>query len=244
MSGHSKWATIKHAKGINDAKRGKIFSRLSKLISIAVREGGGIDNPDDNPKLRMMMEKARAENMPNDNIKRAIDKGAGRIEGASYEEIVYEGFGPNKVAMMIECTTDNKNRTNSEIKITLDKSGGILAASGSTSYFFDRKGVITVLKPEEKDLEEFQLELIDFEISDFGSLESNRLKLFVEASKTHEISEAISKSGIKVVDYDVEMIPNIFVTLEEKEFEKFNKFLEIIDDQDDVLKIYHNAKKA
>jgi YebC/PmpR family DNA-binding regulatory protein len=243
MSGHSKWSTIKHDKGVTDAKRGKLFSRCSKAISIAVREGGG-DDPESNPKLRLMIEKAKSYNMPKENIQRAIDRGAGRVEGASYEEVMYEGFGPNKIAMMIECVTDNRNRTNSEIKSLFDKQGGVLGSMGSTGYFFDRKGTIIVNVPEGKGMEELQLELIDLGAEDFREVGSGKLLVLVAAADTHAVTEAIKGSGIEVLESEVSMVPNTTIELSEKQFVQFGKFLDIVDDYEDVQNIYHNAKKA
>jgi len=243
MSGHSKWSTIKHDKGVADAKRGKLFSRLAKTIAIAVREGSS-DDPESNPKLRLMIDKAKAANMPKENIERAIDRGAGRVEGASYEEVTYEGFGPHKVAFMVDCVTDNRNRTNSEIKTLFEKNGGVLGSMGSTGYFFDRKGLITVAIPEGKDLEEFELTLIDLGAEDFKEPGNGSLQVLVGATDTHAVAEAMKNSGVEVVDTEVAMVPNTNIELGEKEYEQFTKFLDIIDDFDDVQAVYHNAKKA
>lgn len=243
MSGHSKWSTIKHDKGVADAKRGKLFSRYAKAIAIAVREGGG-DDPETNAKLRLMVEKAKFYNMPKENIQRAIDRGAGRVEGASFEEVMYEGFGPGKVALMIECVTDNRNRTNSEIKSLFDKNGGVLGSIGSTNYFFDRKGLITLKIPQGKDVEELQLELIDMGADDFKEMGNGQLQVIVDASNTHAVAEAIANSGLEVQEADVAMVPNTLIELADKEYEHFSKFLDIVDDYDDVQSIYHNAKKV
>jgi len=242
MSGHSKWATIKHGKAIADAKRGKIFSRISKEISIAVREGGS-DNPDFNPRLRLAIEKARSENMPKENVKRAIDKGAGRVEGQMYEEVMYEGFGPNQVAMMILCVTDNKNRTNSEIRSLLDKNGGTLGSSGTVSYNFDRKGIITVSLPENVNNDELQLQLIDLGAEDIKDLGDNVWQIIVDATNTHSCAEAITKFNLTVEESTIGMIPKTMVDLEEKAFERFENFYDVVDDHDDVQQIYHNAQK-
>jgi YebC/PmpR family DNA-binding regulatory protein len=243
MSGHSKWSTIKHDKGVNDAKRGKVFSRLAKLISIAVKETG-IDDPESNPKLRMYMDKARAANMPKENIQRAIDKGAGRVEGANYEEIMYEGFGPSKVAFIVSCLTDNRNRTNSEMKILFDKNGGVLGSSGSTGYFFDRKGVVEVSIPEGKNRDDFELELIDFGAEDIKDSGNGSLQLVVDASTTHATAEKIKSAGIEVLDATVAMVPNTYIDLAEGEYNKLSHFLEVVDDYEDVQEVFHNGKKA
>lgn len=241
MSGHSKWATIKHQKGANDLKRGKIFSRISKLIAIAVREGGS-DDPETNPRLRLQVEKAKEVNMPKENIKRAIDKGAGRVEGASYEEVNYEGFGPNKVAMIVECVTDNRNRSNSEVKVAFDKNNGVLGSSGSTSYFFEKKGLISI-KLNGKDPEEAQLELIDFGVEDFEMGEEGEMEIITDFTKVHEVSEKIKAAGYIVSDYEVIMKPNVYIDLSEDQYSKFENFLENVDDLDDVQRIFHNARK-
>jgi YebC/PmpR family DNA-binding regulatory protein len=243
VSGHSKWATIKHGKALADAKRGKVFSRISKEISIAVREGGN-DSPDFNPRLRVAIEKAKAENMPKDNVKRAIDKGAGRVEGTMYEEISYEGFGPNKVAMIVECVTDNKNRTNSEVRALFDKNGGALGSSGSTGYFFDRKGAIVISLPDGTDSDEIQLQLIDLGAEDFKQMENGNMQVIVDSSQTHKIADEIKKAGINIIEADITMIPNTHIDLSENDYQKFLKLFEIIDDYEDVQKIFHNAKKA
>jgi len=243
MSGHSKWATIKHGKAIADAKRGKIFSRYSKEISIAVREGGS-DNPDFNPRLRLAIERARSENMPKDNITRAIDKGAGRVEGQMYEEVVYEGFGPSQVAMMILCVTDNKNRTNSEIRSLMDKNGGTLGSAGSVSYNFDRKGIITVSLAENTDSDDLQLQLIDLGADDIMDLGDNTWQLIVDSAQTHAIAEQIAKLNLTVEDSKIGMVPKTMIDLEEKAYEHFQKFYDLVDDHDGVQEIYHNAQKV
>jgi len=242
MSGHSKWATIKHGKAILDAKRGKIFSRYSKEISIAVREGGS-DNPDFNPRLRLAIERARAENMPKENIKRAVDKGAGRVEGQMYEEIVYEGFGPNQVAMMILCVTDNKNRTNSEIRSLLDKNGGTLGSAGTVSYNFDRKGIITVSLPDNIESDDLQLQLIDLGAEDIKDLGDNIWQIIVDPAKTHSCAEAMSQLKLVVEESKIGMVPKSMIDLDKKAFERFENFYDVVDDHDDVQEIYHNAQQ-
>ena len=242
MSGHSHWAGIKHKKAANDAKRGKVFSRLSKAIAIAVREGGG-DNPEFNPKLRLEIDRAKAENMPKNNIQRAIDRGAGRVEGAAYEQITYEGFGPDKVAMLVECITDNKNRTNSDIKTLFDKNGGVLGSAGSTAYFFDRKGQIEIKIPEDQDVEEMQLELIDLGADDFLSDQEGSLPVIVEAGQTHGVAGKMKQAGLEVMSAEVIMMPNAFIDLDDKGWTKFEKLAEAVDDYEDVQRIFTNARK-
>lgn len=242
MSGHSKWATIKHAKGAADAKRGKLFSRISKMITIAVKEGGN-DDPAFNPSLRVYVDKAKMANMPKEKIQNAIDKGAGRVEGAVYEEVVYEGFGPFKVAVMIECVTDNRNRTNSEIRMLVNKNEGVLGSKGSVGYFFDRKGIIQISIPEGKEIDEFELELMNYEVEDL-MVKDGVMNMIVESSKTNEIVEKLKSDGFDVVDSELAMIPNSHVELNERQYELFMRFFNTIDDYEDIQKIYHNAKKS
>ena len=241
MSGHSKWSTIKHAKGAADAQRGKLFSMLSKNISIAVKEGGS-DDPDFNPKLRMVVDKAKAANMPKDKIKNAIDKGAGRIEGATYETATYEGFGPHKVAFIVECVTDNKNRTTSELKKLISKNAGTVGSQGSVAYFFDKKGVIELELTETQDPEEQELLLIDYGAEDI-QIDGRNITLIVEFNQTHSISEKLKTDGYNVTEADVEMLPNTWIDLEERAYQVFSKFYEIVDEYEDVQSIYHNARE-
>ena len=217
------------------------FSRLSKAISIAVREGGG-DTPDTNPKLRLMVEKAKAANMPKDNIQRAIDRGAGRIEGAIYEEINYDGFGPGQVAMVIECVTDNRNRTNSEIRAIFDKNGGTLGGQGSTSYVFKRKGRILVKLEEGADVESIQLALIDLGAEDYLNIVDQIQPVIVNPSQTHEIAEKIKNKGYEIIESEIILLPANWVELSQTNYDRFIRFLNIIDDYEDVQNIYHNAK--
>jgi len=243
MSGHSKWATIKHGKAIADAKRGKIFSRYSKEISIAVREGGS-DNPDFNPRLRLAIERARSENMPKENINRAIDKGAGRVAGQMYEEVMYEGFGSHQVAMMILCVTDNKNRTNSEIRALMDKNGGSLGSAGSVAYNFERKGIITISLPAGAMNDELQLQLIDLGAEDIKDLGEGIWEVIVDPTQTHTAAEKASTLGVTVEESKVGMVPKTMIDLDEKSFARFEQFYELIDDHEDVQEIYHNAQKS
>jgi len=241
VSGHSKWSTIKHAKGIADAQRGKLFSMLSKNISIAVKEGGS-DDPDFNPRLRKMVDKAKAANMPKDKIKNAIDKGAGRVEGATYETTTYEGFGPYKVAFIVECVTDNKNRTTSELKKLISKNGGTVGSQGSVAYFFDKKGVIELELTETQDLEEQELILIDYGAEDI-QIDGEKIRMIVEFSQTHTVADKLKKDGYNVIDADIKMLPNTWIDLEERAYQVFSKFYETIEEYEDVQSIYHNARE-
>ena len=237
MSGHSKWATIKHDKGINDAKRGKIFSKLSKAISIAVREGGG-DNPEFNPKLRLMIEKAKASNMPKENVQRAIDKGAGRIEGMNYQEVTYEGFGPNKIAMMINCVTDNTNRTNSEIKSLFDKNGGVLGSQGSTAYFFDKKGLIRIAKTSCDEDTAFSI-ATEAGADDFQVLK-DAYEIVTTLDTFENVKNAFEKNNIPAEYASLTYIPKSTVHVEGKDAAHVLALVEALEDLDDVQNVYAN----
>jgi len=239
MSGHSKWSTIKHQKSANDAKRGKLFSKLAKDIAVAVREGGGPD-PVTNPKLRLMIEKARGVNVPKSNIQRAIDKGAGEGEGTRLETIVYEGFGPQNLGTcIIECVTDNRNRCNQDVKAYLDKNGGRLGSSGAVSYLFEKKGWILVEK--QGDEEEQTLKLIDCGAQDFES-DQEGIILYTQPGQLHQVVGAIKKAGFAVKDAELIYQPKAEKLLEESQKEKVEKFLEGLDDLEDVQRIFTDVK--
>lgn len=238
MSGHSKWSTIKHQKGAADAKRGKLFSKLGRAISVAVREGKS-DNPETNSKLRLAMEQAKAINMPKENINRAIEKGMGRGDAGQLETVIYEGFGPEKTAVMIECVTDNKNRTGSEIKSFLERSGGGLGSPGSTSYLFEKKGLILVEKSGNS--EEQILKLIDLGIEDVEE-EEGFIEVYTKLEQLEEIKEKITKVGFVIKEASLAFKPLSFITIEEQtKKDKLLHFLETVEDLDEVQKVYCNA---
>jgi len=238
MSGHSKWSTIKHKKELTDKKKGKAFSKVAKAITIAVKEGKG-GNPQTNPRLRLAIEQARAVNMPKDNIKRAIKRGLGQEEGNTLETIVYEGFGPLKIMVIVECITNNKNRTTSEIKSFFERVGGGLGSQGSVSYLFDKKGEILVEKKQET--EEQILELIDLGIEDVE--EENGL--LIVGTKPEELSSArekIENKGFIIKEFSLNWQPkNPVVIKEEKSKEKIISFLDRLEEMEDVQKVYCNA---
>jgi YebC/PmpR family DNA-binding regulatory protein len=213
MSGHSKWATIKHKKGALDAKRGKIFTKVIKEITIAARNGG---DPDSNPRLRTAIAAAKAENMPADNIKRAIQKGTGELPGTTYEETIYEGYGPGGVALILEITTDNKNRTLSEIRHILSKHGGNLGANGCVAWMFNKKGYVVVEKDK----------------ADEGSL----LELVTEAGA----EDMTEDGGNTPAAAEVSMIPQSYVKLSGKEANQMLRLMEELEDHDDVQHVYAN----
>lgn len=239
MSGHSKWATIKHQKASNDAKRGKIFSKLGKDIAVAVREGGSPD-VDANPRLRLIFEKARAANMPKDNIERAIDRGAGRGEGGQLETITFEGFGPENMAVIAECVTDNKNRTTQEVRSFFDKHGGRIASAGSVSYLFDQKGRILVSKQGSE--EEQMLKLIDCGAQDMES-SGSQMVVYTLPDQLHKVVEDIRQAGFKVEDAEL-----IYKAKAERPISdptikgKLQDFLEELDELDDIQRIFTDIK--
>ena len=237
MSGHSKWATIKHQKGVSDQRRGQLFTKLGRAISIAVREGGGID-PDTNFKLRLTVEKARRANMPKDNIQRAIERGTNQGGGSGLEEIVYEGYGPGNVAILIEVVTDNKNRSLSSIKKVFDKEGGRLGRAGSVAFQFEKKGSILVDKNE--DSESQMLSLIDLGVEDV-EIEGDGVEIVVSAKELFDVKKKIEQADFKVRRAELIFSPQNLISLEAKTKGKILTLLEKLDDLDDVLNVYCNA---
>lgn len=238
MSGHSKWSTIKHKKGAADAKRGKIFSRISKDITLAAKNGGG--DPDMNPKLRTMLIKARAENMPSDNIDRAIKKGTGELPGVVYEEFVYEGYAPAGVALVVEVTTDNKNRAASEIRSTFTKNGGNLAGAGAVAFMFARQGqfMISADKTTEDQLMEIALEAGAEDIIAGDGYFEVRAPL----SEYDNVSKALEDAGIEPDSSELAYIPENYTPIEDADTAKqVLRLVERLDDLDDVQNVFHNA---
>ena len=236
MSGHSKWATIKHKKGALDAKRGKIFTRLIKEISIAAKNGGG--DPDSNPRLRTAILAAKSENMPADNIKRAIQRGTGELPGAVYEEFTLEGYGPGGVAVMLDINTDNRNRTVSEIRHVFGKNGGNMAAAGAVSYMFHKKGDIVVAKSaaSEDDLMNIVLEAGADDLRDDGE----NWEVVTDPSAFEAVLEAVKKAGIAPVSASVAMIPQTYVKLEGQQAGTMIRLVEALEEHDDVQNVHSN----
>jgi len=236
MSGHSKWATIKHKKGATDAKRGKIFTRLIKEITIAAKGGGG--DPDGNPRLRTAILAAKAENMPAENIKRAIQRGTGELEGLSYEEIVYEGYGPGGVAIMVQVLTDNKNRAVSEIRHAFMKNNGNLGESGSVGYLFSKKGLIVVDKAavNEDKLTEIALDAGADDLSDEG----DTWEVITGPKEYDAVLEAIKAAGVKPEHAEVTMVPSTYQKLEGTQATAMLRLLDVLEDLDDTQNVYTN----
>ena len=237
MSGHSKWSTIKRKKGANDAKRGKIFTKLIKEITVAARMGGG--DPDGNPRLRSAITAAKSENMPKDNVERAIKKGTGNLDGAVYEEILYEGYGPGGVAVLVETMTDNKNRTVADIRHFFAKSNGNLGESGCVAWMFDKRGVIEV-DAEGVDEEELMDLAIEAGAEDVVEDETT-FQIMTTPDDFSDVVDSLEKSGVNTVEASISMVPKNTVELtEEKSAKSLLKLLENLEDHDDVQKVHAN----
>jgi YebC/PmpR family DNA-binding regulatory protein len=238
MAGHSKWAKVKHFKGAIDAKRGKIFSKLSKEISIAAKLGGA--DPNMNPRLRMVLLKCRAANMPNDNIERAIKKGTGGGETANFEDLTYEIYGPNGVAVLVEISTDNRNRTASEIRSIVTKNGGSIATQGSVSRLFQRKGQIIV--PRDGATEDQLMELaLEAGAEDFKA-ETEGFEILTEAGQFETVHKQLEAKGIKPAVAEVTELPSVTVPLAgEATVAAVNRLIDALEDHDDVKEVYSNA---
>jgi YebC/PmpR family DNA-binding regulatory protein len=236
MSGHSKWATIKHKKGAADARRGKVFTKLIKEITVAARTGGG--DPDGNPRLRAAITSAKAENMPADNIKRAIQKGTGELPGATYEEVVYEAYGPGGVAMLVEAATDNKNRTTSEIRHIFSKHGGNLGAAGCVAWMFHKRGLIVLEKS--KTSEETLLELVTDAGADDMSDDGSNWEVLSPPDKFQQVVERLKAAQIIPIAAEVSMVPQSYVKLSGKQAEQMLRLVEELEDHEDVQHVYAN----
>ena len=237
MSGHSKWSTIKRKKGALDAKRGKIFTRLIKEITVAARMGGG--DPEGNPRLRSAIATAKSENMPKDNIERAIKKGTGELEGAVYEEISYEGYGPGGVAVLVDCMTDNKNRTVADIRHAFSKSGGNLGETGCVSWMFEKKGSILIDK-DTIDEEELMDKALEAGADDVVE-EDNVFQVVTTPDDFEAVRGALETYGIKFIEVSVAMIPqNVVDITEEKPAKQILKLLESLEEHDDVQNVFSN----
>lgn len=236
MSGHSKWASIKHKKGAADAKRGKIFSRLNKEITVAARLGGG--DPSGNPRLRAAIQAAKAENMPKDNIERAIKKGTGELEGASYEECSYEAYGPGGVAIMLDCLTDNRNRTVADVKHIFERHGGNLGEPGCVSWIFEKKGLIVFERDsvEEERLLDLALEAGAEDIKEGDT----QFEILTDPSDFESVKKAFDDQGLGYTLAEVSMIPQNTVRLEGRDAERMLNLMETLEENDDISHVYAN----
>jgi len=239
MSGHSKWATTKHKKAVIDAKRGKLFAKLIKNIEVAARTGGG--DPDGNPTLYDAIQKAKKSSVPNDNIDRAVKRGAGlEAGGAEYQTIMYEGYGPNGVAVLIECLTDNRNRAASEVRVAMTRNGGSMADPGSVSYLFTRKGVIIVPKGDGGLTEDAVLDAVleagAEEVNDLG----DSFEVISEATDMVAVRTALQSAGIDYDSADANFVPSVQVPLDEEGARKIFKLIDALEDSDDVQNVFAN----
>ncbi len=238
MSGHSKWHNIAAKKGKADAARGKVFTKLGRELLIAVKEGG--PDPAGNSKLKDVIAKCKTNNMPNDTINNAIKKAAGAGNNETYEEIVYEGYGPNGIAVIVNATTDNRNRTAADVRHVFDKSGGNLGTTGCVSYLFEKKGVIVIDKTSTNMSEDdLMLLALDCGADDF-SAEEEIYEITVAPENFSSVREKLEQNGLEFIEADVQMVPSTYIALDEKGQEKMQRLLDNLDDLDDVSEVYHN----
>jgi len=239
MSGHSKFANIKHKKEKNDAAKGKIFTVIGREIAVAVKEGGA--DPANNSRLRDVIAKAKANNVPNDTIERGIKKASGELGSVNYEQNTYEGYGPAGVAIIVETLTDNKNRTAANVRAAFSKGGGNVGAQGCVSYMFDRKGQIIIDKEEcDMDPDELMMFALDAGAEDFSD-EEDSYEVLTDPDSFSQVREAFEKEKIPMLDADVRMIPQNWITLkDEEDVKKMQRILDLLDDDDDVQAVYHS----
>ncbi|MCM8710890.1 YebC/PmpR family DNA-binding transcriptional regulator [Clostridium sp. SYSU_GA19001] len=239
MSGHSKWHNIQAKKSKTDAKRGKIFTKIGKELIMAAKSGGS--NPDVNSKLRDVIAKAKANNMPQDTITRAIKKGAGELEGANYEEIVYEGYAPGGVAVIVNVLTDNKNRSAGNVRHAFSKYGGNMGSTGCVSFMFQKKGELVIEKTDELDEDELMMMALDAGAEDFSSED----EVYVVTTVPEDfgtVREALEANGIKFLEADIKMIPDNYTVVDMDTAAKIQKMIDALEDDDDVQDVYHNAE--
>ena len=239
MSGHSKFANIKHKKEKNDAAKGKIFTVIGREIAVAVKEGG--PDPNNNSRLRDVIAKAKANNVPNDTIERGIKKAAGDLNSVNYEQNTYEGYGPNGVAIIVETLTDNKNRTAANVRAAFTKGGGNIGTPGCVSFMFDKRGQILIDKEEcDMDADELMMAALDLGAEDFND-EEDSYEILTDPENFSAVREGLEKLGIPMADAEVTMIPQNWVTLsDEEDIKKMNRILDLLDAEDDVQNVYHS----
>ena len=238
MSGHSKWHNIQAKKGKADAARGKVFTKLGRELLVAVKQGG--PDPAGNSKLKDVIAKCKAANMPNDTINNAIKKAAGSADSANYEEVIYEGYGPNGVAVIVEGSTDNKNRTAADVRHAFDKSGGNLGTTGCVSYMFNKKGVIVIEKAStEMSEDDVMMLALDAGAEDFVA-EDEVYEITTDPADFAQVSEKLEEAGLEFLEAEVQMVPTTTVQLDEKGIEKMERLIERLEELDDVANIYHN----
>jgi YebC/PmpR family DNA-binding regulatory protein len=242
MAGHSKWKNIQRRKNAQDAKRGKLFMKLAKEIYVAAKMGGG--DPSTNASLRLVIEKAKAANMPNENIERAIKKATGNQEHTNYEEIKYEGYGPGGVAVMVTCLTDNKNRTASNVRVAFSKNGGNLGETGCVSYMFDRKGLLVVSREGlEVDEDEMLLQAIEAGAEEMETTEE-AFEIYTAPENFEEVKNNLAANGFEFVTAEITMVPQTYTTLTGDDLTKMLRLIDMLEDDDDVQEVYHNLDES
>jgi YebC/PmpR family DNA-binding regulatory protein len=237
MSGHNKWASIKHKKAIVDSKRGKIFTKIIKEITMAAKIGGGV--LENNARLRKAIEDAKEANMPQDNIKKAVQRGTGELPGVTYEELVYEGYGPAGVAVIVKVTTDNKNRSASEIRRIFSKHGGNMGETGCVSWMFSQQGYITILKTDAKEDDLLNI-VLDAGADDLKTDDEEVFEVIINPNDFNKVKKAIEDKKIPIQSAEITMLPQTYIALEEKQAEQMIKLMEELEDDDDVQKVYAN----
>ena len=238
MSGHSKWHNIQARKGKSDAQRGKIFTKIGREIAVVVKTGGA--DPVSNPKLRDVIAKAKQNNMPNDTIERSIKKAAGELAGVNYENCTYEGYGSGGSAVIVECLTDNKNRTAGDVRHAFDKHGGSLGSTGCVSYLFQRKGIVEIEKTDKTDSDELMLAALDLGATDINEYD-DEFEVITEPNDHTRLSEELSNLGYNVLNAETTLVPDSYVELDEDKLGKFTRMIDALEDLDDVQQVYHNV---
>ena len=238
MSGHSKWHNIQAKKGKTDAQRGKIFTKIGREIAVIVKQGGS--DPVSNPKLRDVIAKAKQNNMPNDSIERSIKKAAGELSGVNYESQTYEGYGVGGSAVIVECLTDNKNRTAGDVRHAFDKFGGSLGSTGCVSYLFQRKGIVEVERTDKTDADELMLCALDAGAKDVIEYDDS-FEIITEANAHSSVSDAMTNAGYNVIDAETRLVPDSYVDLPADKLASFNRMVDMLEDLDDVQEVYHNV---
>ena len=238
MAGHSKWKNIQNRKGAQDAKRGKVFQKMSKEIFVAAKAGGA--DVESNAALRLAIEKSKSANVPNDVIKRAIDKATGAGADENYEEVIYEGYGPGGVAVLVYSLTDNRNRTAPNIRVAFNKNGGSLGESGSVGYMFERKGRLFIERTDSTDEDTVMMAALEAGADDIESTDEG-FEIVTQPSDFLTVKEALEAEGIEFISAEIEMIPSMYTELNDENLEKFERMIDMLEDDDDVQDVYHNA---
>ncbi|PIC64595.1 YebC/PmpR family DNA-binding transcriptional regulator [Sporosarcina sp. P13] len=238
MAGHSKWKNIQNRKGAQDAKRGKIFQKMSREIYVAAKSGGG--DPDTNPALRLAIDKSKSENVPNDVIQRAIDKATGAGADENYEEVIYEGYGPGGTAVLVYCLTENRNRTGPNIRVAFNKNGGSLGETGSVNYLFERKGRLFIERTDATDEDAVMMAALEAGAEDIISTEEG-FEIVTTPADFLSVKEALEAEEHELISSEVDMIPSVYAELTAEQEEQFEKMIDALEDDDDVQNVYHNA---